>query len=294
MPTYYTPPTPVASSSPSYLTTSSRSSSYSPIDSASSSSSSNNRSKLSRLQPGKGAEDKAKKSIPYLFLGSIVGASLLAHKYWPKGFPHGDKEDWELSELGRRARQRRLAEKAARRGKGAGGGAEEHDGYRGRSRSRSRGPDRRWLRGESRERGNECRQCRQCRQCVISCRGRSRSRDRPGQIRKRSLSRERTDFLTTTERYYHPGPEKYRLERSASITGTSPASSTGSPYSLGRSASSAASRFPSPSQGQYYEYDELPSDIVYVYRDSRPRSRPASLGAGGVRQRDDGLVWRCR
>ncbi|KAK0719078.1 hypothetical protein B0T21DRAFT_386697 [Apiosordaria backusii] len=55
--------------------------------------------------------------IPYVFLGSIAAASLLAHKYWPKGYIYGDKEDWELSKYERRARERLQAEKAAKRGK---------------------------------------------------------------------------------------------------------------------------------------------------------------------------------
>ncbi|KAK4639835.1 hypothetical protein QC761_701430 [Podospora bellae-mahoneyi] len=55
--------------------------------------------------------------IPYVFLGSIAAASFLAHKYWPKGYVYGDKEDWELSKYERRAREKLQAAKAAKRGK---------------------------------------------------------------------------------------------------------------------------------------------------------------------------------
>src|SRR5690606_25381604 len=98
----------------------------------SSSSSSSSRYGLSSSNKDtRGADDggsRTKREIPYLFLGSIAAATLVAHKYWPKGFPHGEKEDWELSPLALRAKQRRLAEKAGSRlgvlGSGASGGRE--------------------------------------------------------------------------------------------------------------------------------------------------------------------------
>ena len=63
-------------------------------------------------------------TFPYVFLGSIAAASLVAHKYWPKGFPHGEKEEWELSDLALHARNRRQAEKDS---KGCGGAYEGRD-----------------------------------------------------------------------------------------------------------------------------------------------------------------------
>ncbi|KAK4107708.1 hypothetical protein N656DRAFT_802465 [Canariomyces notabilis] len=57
-------------------------------------------------------DDDSQYKIPFVFLGSIAAASWLAHRFWPKGFPQGEKEDWELSDHARRAKQRREAEKA--------------------------------------------------------------------------------------------------------------------------------------------------------------------------------------
>ncbi|KAL2020821.1 hypothetical protein VTK56DRAFT_7914 [Thermocarpiscus australiensis] len=120
MPTYYTPPqTPTSSSAP--FAPGSRSSSYSPTSSATGTSTSTRTSsrstKAPRHEDSKG--DRSSKA-PYLFLGSIAAASLLAHKYWPTGFPQGEKEDWELSKYAKRAKDRRRQEKAARRGEGRG------------------------------------------------------------------------------------------------------------------------------------------------------------------------------
>jgi len=67
---------------------------------------SNNHAASPPTPPGKRAT-----TFPYVFLGSIAAASLAAHKYWPKGFPHSEKEDWELSDLALRAQNRRRAER---------------------------------------------------------------------------------------------------------------------------------------------------------------------------------------
>ncbi|SPQ26192.1 543fd8d9-ebb1-40d1-9fd2-fe945e6c5387 [Thermothielavioides terrestris] len=119
MPTHYTPlQTPTDISSP-LLSTPSRSDRYSPSNPGSSSPStpSSRRSQPShRKHGGKKAtetdEPKTATEAPYLFLGSIAAASLLAHKYWPKGFLYGPKEDWELAatKSAPRSKQRRVAE----------------------------------------------------------------------------------------------------------------------------------------------------------------------------------------
>lgn len=50
-------------------------------------------------------EDDSSHKIPYLFLGSIAAASLLAHKFWPRGVLHGEKEPWELPDYHHHTRQ---------------------------------------------------------------------------------------------------------------------------------------------------------------------------------------------
>ncbi|KAI0480916.1 hypothetical protein GGR56DRAFT_628121 [Xylariaceae sp. FL0804] len=30
-----------------------------------------------------------------MFIGAVGAASLVAHKYWPRGYPYGEKEEWE-------------------------------------------------------------------------------------------------------------------------------------------------------------------------------------------------------
>ncbi|KAK4178020.1 hypothetical protein QBC36DRAFT_288977 [Triangularia setosa] len=144
MPVYYTPPPtpppaipfqspppsprlalPAPGSYPSYPSShSSRSNSKSIKSSLSSSS-----SKSKHSNPPDNHEGGNRK-IPYVFLGSIAAASLLAHKYWPKGYIYGDKEDWELSKYERKAKERLQAEKAAKRGKL---NEREVKGYSGRS-----------------------------------------------------------------------------------------------------------------------------------------------------------------
>ncbi|KAK0662998.1 hypothetical protein QBC41DRAFT_329416 [Cercophora samala] len=135
MPVYYTPPPtpppaipspspppsprlalPDPASYPSYPSShSSRSRSKSTKSSLSSSSSSF--SPKSKHSHSSDHHEEGSHKIPYVFLGSIAAASLLAHKYWPKGYIYGDKEDWELSKYERKARERLQAEKAAKRGK---------------------------------------------------------------------------------------------------------------------------------------------------------------------------------
>ncbi|KAK4043843.1 hypothetical protein C8A01DRAFT_31943 [Parachaetomium inaequale] len=330
MPTYYTPPqTPITTPSSSSSSCPSRSNSFSHAPStgrrsdatpSSSSSSNNNRSRLSKLGLGKHDEADAEKKtkIPYFFLGSIAAASLLAHKCWPRGYSYGDKEDWELSGLALRAKQRRLAEKAekaekaarwagggSRRGSSSGGGLgpAEYSGYelyreerRGRGgghylgegeedryRRDDRGPwD--WESGGRERRGS-----------VIS-RGRRMSRgpDRDYSADRylepsyrRATNRERTELLATTDRYYPPASKRYLMEQSASAAGSS---SSGSRYLLEGSSSNAGSRFPGSSQQRYYE-QVRPGEVVYIYRDPPARSRRASFDAGGVRRHDGEFGW---
>ncbi|KAK3380470.1 hypothetical protein B0T24DRAFT_195761 [Lasiosphaeria ovina] len=42
-------------------------------------------------------DDKVKSYVKgsLIFLGSVAAATYCAHKYWPKGFVYGDKDDWE-------------------------------------------------------------------------------------------------------------------------------------------------------------------------------------------------------
>ncbi|KAK4250622.1 hypothetical protein C7999DRAFT_28957 [Corynascus novoguineensis] len=128
MPTYYSPP-PTPSTTSSSAPYRNRSNSFSHSTSTSrgttnttATSSSSSRSRPSISAGGvthEGTAAGAHKKPPYLFLGSIAAASLLAHKYWPKGYPYSEKEDWELSDLALRAKQRRLAEKAEKAEKAA-------------------------------------------------------------------------------------------------------------------------------------------------------------------------------
>ncbi|KAK4198058.1 hypothetical protein QBC40DRAFT_96813 [Triangularia verruculosa] len=130
MPVYYTPPPtpppPIPSPSPppsprlalpppdAYPSYPSSRSSRSQSHSTKSSSSSSLKSKHGGSHDD---HDGGGHKIPYVFLGSIAAASFLAHKYWPKGYLYGDKEDWELSKYERRAREKLQAEKAAKRAK---------------------------------------------------------------------------------------------------------------------------------------------------------------------------------
>ncbi|TLD16426.1 uncharacterized protein PgNI_01253 [Pyricularia grisea] len=40
-----------------------------------------------------------------MFLGAIAVTSLAVHKFWPKGFPYGDKEEWETREIPKHAQK---------------------------------------------------------------------------------------------------------------------------------------------------------------------------------------------
>ncbi|KAK4153524.1 hypothetical protein C8A00DRAFT_33753 [Chaetomidium leptoderma] len=241
MPTYHTPPqTPSSPPFPSRSTSFSHSSS-------SSTGRSSNTSGRSRSKPsvdfGLSKDEKkaeAKKKIPYVFLGTVAAASLLAHKCWPKGFVHGDKEDWELSGLELRAKQRRLAEKAEKAARRIGGGGGERRGSRGGGvghhhdhdddygfDDRYRDGRREYYLGKGTEyehvviddgrqdpRWDRERGPRERPQGSLVSRGRGRSRDRAFEAnrypepsspyRRATTSRERTDLRTTTERYYPP------------------------------------------------------------------------------------------
>jgi hypothetical protein len=334
MPTYHPSPPSPTPTTPSFSSASdsSRFPTRSHSFSTSSTPSSSRSSKSSRLNKDKDDPADAKKKIPYFFLGSIAAASLVAHKCWPKGFPQGDKEDWELSELGLRAKYRRLAEKAekvereaARRGRrgsasgygygygfdgpmGSKGGA---DGYREGVHGRRGGyyvgereeeygynrDGRGWGWEHEQERGRERR--------GSVAHGRSRSRDydfyRPGAYmeppHRRAVSRERTELVTETERYYPPAPKRYLLEQSAPTTGSSGATRSFIERSSSNAGLSAGPRFSTSSQREsYYDYGRaLPSEAVYVYRDPPPaRSRRVSFDAGGVGRYDGGHDWYFR
>ncbi len=314
MPTYHSPPQtpllgPSSSSSFSHFPSRSHSFSY-PSSHSRSSTSPSRRSKLStKLGLTQDQEAAVKKKTPYVFLGSIAAASLLAHKYWPKGFPHGDKEDWELSEHALRAKQKRLAEKAekaARRLERAVKGDRHRSGSRDRigggEEGYRRGRGEAW--GEGRREAGGCCYREEREECAAyrdsgrgwesgrerrDSRGRSRSRDgvcgRGRNIEpsyRRGPSRERTEFLTTSERYYPPAPKRYLLEQGA---GSSSSTSSGSRYFLDSSASTAGSRASGSSRWRSYEEDR-PGEVVYVYRDPPPRSRRVSFDAGAVRRRE--------
>ncbi|KAL2195454.1 hypothetical protein P885DRAFT_70548 [Corynascus similis CBS 632.67] len=130
MPTYYSPPsTPITTSSSAAYRNRSNSFSHSTSTSRGTTNTTATSSSSSRSRPSisggggthEGTAAGVHKKAPYLFLGSIAAASLLAHKYWPKGYPYSEKEDWELSDLALRAKQRRLAEKAEKAAAAASG-----------------------------------------------------------------------------------------------------------------------------------------------------------------------------
>ncbi|KAL2155794.1 hypothetical protein VTH82DRAFT_536 [Thermothelomyces myriococcoides] len=122
MPTYRHPPPTPSSGSLSSRSNSFSHSSQTERGNKTTTATISNRPSSSTLEFGKrerlGAGGYEKK-FPYLFLGGVAAVSLLAHKYWPKGFTYGEKEDWELSDLALRAKHRRLAEKAERAEKAA-------------------------------------------------------------------------------------------------------------------------------------------------------------------------------
>jgi hypothetical protein len=245
---------------------------------------------------------------------------VLAHKYWPKGFPHGDKEDWELSKWALRAKHKRAEAKrdreAARRGhasssggrrrSGDGFGDEEyyHDpsyGYPERELPRGRAPTTGAYHTSDRVPGERVEVEEYAygytadggRGSAASRRGRnSRSRDRgctPDRYApacRRASSRERT----TTERYYPPAPRRYFLERSDSAAGSSSAASNGSRYFAERRTSVTGSGAAAVPQLRYHD-EGWPGEVVYLRRDPVGRSRRASFDAGAVGRRERGYEW---
>lgn len=292
MPTYYTPPqSPTRRSSASFRSSSGPNSHYSSRPGSSRSSSrsrSRSRSRPPRSKHGKETEEKVKDGIPYLFLGSIAAASLLAHKYWPKGFLHGDKADWELpAEHARHDKQKRLAEQqGARGGRREGEGRSRRDvsaapgsddGYEGRRHGpwegrRGVGPERYLTAGDGGDGHSEPGRDRGgwAARPPSSTTGSSGSRaSRDPSLDRRPTRNQRTEYLTTNDWYYPPAPRRHR-------------SVAGPRYPLERSTSSAGVRFPSPSGRRGSDYDDHLSDVAYVYRETRPRSRRASFDAGNV------------
>lgn len=332
MPAYYTPPKTPTSSSPSpHPSSSARSSTYSQPTSTARNLTGDRRK--TSFEPRDGQGKKHSRGIPYLFLGSIVAATLLADKYWPKGYPHGEKEDWELSKWALQVKARRRAEKAqaARQGGGGigkddhrrGGGSREevlshsssaydgcdecpsgadgsHHHREGRRARHYPGPEGHKLYSDhDGRRGREEPGLSQHVSESVFVRDRSRSRDRSrGRGRDRALeagssssshrransaSRERTEklLLIVNEQQHHdtPARNRYVLERAASTTTASPTTS-GVPFLLERSSSSA------PQRGYYLNVDR-PTEVVYVYRDAPPGARRASFDVGEVRWYED-------
>ncbi|KAK3905472.1 hypothetical protein C8A05DRAFT_41591 [Staphylotrichum tortipilum] len=339
MPTYYTPPpTPPSTRFPARSDTfshstpvrrtlstgnrgtsaSTRTSTNSPSTSRSTATTGSHR--LSQ-RLGLTSEDEAavKKKTPYIFLGSIAAASLLAHKYWPKGFPHGDKEDWELSKWALRAKHKRAEAKrekeAARRGdrrRSGDGFGDEGYYYDERDLPRGRGDvwhERGRAAGYHGERvevdeyaygytdtGRDWDPVPSRRGSAVSRRGRSRSRDRGCQLEpsyRRATSRERTELVTTTERYYPPAPKRYLLERSDLLTGSSSAASSGSRYFAERRTSTAGLGASALPQSLSYRED-WPGEVVYLRLDPLGRARRASFDAGSVGRYERGYEWDYR
>ncbi len=346
MPTYYTPPpTPPSTrfparsgsfspSTPLSRTLSTRSStntsSSSPSTSRSSATTASSHRLAQRLGLSKEDEAAAKKKIPYVFLGSIAAASVLAHKYWPKGFPHGDKEDWELSKWALRAKHKRAEAKrekeAARRGEVPGSRHRSGDGVADEG-YYSYGYDERELphgRGQTggyhtsgrtagerveveeyaygyTDDAREWDAASDRRGSVASRRARSRSRDRGYPLDRyaeptyrRATSRERTELVTKTERYYPPASKRYLLERSGSVTGSSSAAGgNGAGYFAERRTRMTGSGAAAAPQLRYYD-EEWPGEVVYARREQPGRSRRASFDAGAVRQYEREYEWDYR
>ncbi|KAK4119619.1 hypothetical protein N657DRAFT_637130 [Parathielavia appendiculata] len=218
------------------------------------------------------AEAKANRRIPYLFLSSIAAVTLVAHKYWPKGFPQGEREDWQLSELGLRAKQRRLAEKAEKKSARnlylvGDVGLMEGD----------RGEERGTTIMEMRERGQMAERDKRSRRGSIASHDRSRSGDHRdfgvGRYVEpsygRAGSRERSGRRPTTEQYC-------RLAPKSPVATTKLVPSFRAQYLLERSSSNAGSAAESSvssfSQPRYYDEDR-PGEVVYVYRESPSKLR---------------------
>ncbi|KAL2131187.1 hypothetical protein VTI74DRAFT_5435 [Chaetomium olivicolor] len=334
MPTYHTPPPtppPPASSSfasrytPLYRRSSSYSdSTYSPpprfsrtISTSRTSSRSRSKSRSRSTSPTaslssslrreakQDAKAEAKDKFPYLFLGSIAAASFLAHKYWPRGFPHGEKEDWELSEWARRAKMREMKEKAPKTGgSGWDGGRNNKRGGcdGGREGGRARGGGFYGVEETSGHGGgdgdDDGRGYGWDRDRDIASRGRSRSRCRDQESRRgrdwyddmrhrRDTSRERTELIETTERYCPLAPNRYFLEQGGSTTG----SSASSRYYLERSTCNRRARSSSTADPRKYDYQRHgPAEVVYVIQPARVRSRSGSLDPVRVRRVEEGYA----
>ncbi|TLS30498.1 hypothetical protein PpBr36_03423 [Pyricularia pennisetigena] len=57
---------------------------------------------------GKAAHDAKKENAvktTAIFLGAIAATTLAVHKFWPKGFPYGPKEEWETREVPKRVQK---------------------------------------------------------------------------------------------------------------------------------------------------------------------------------------------
>lgn len=298
MPTYYTPPqSPTRTSPPSLsrstsYSSSNRSSTRNDPHSSKKSKPSSSSSSSSAAAAHKAKDEARAHGVPYLFLSSIAAASLLAHRYWPKGYPHGDKEDWELSEYGLRARERKLAERAARRDSREFGGEvvgrRRSRGYDGYDEGRGRGD----YRGEGRRKTEGDRYHRPWGEDAVYYKRRSRSGDR--RLSRREEEMDRSDLYgrdttrsTGRDRPWS-GESRHRYDSEPlgyplASTPTSSRSSTGggSRYLVDRGSSSAGHGL---SQRRYY--DDYPSDVVYFYRDPPMRSRRASFDVDGGRRYD--------
>ncbi|KXX82692.1 hypothetical protein MMYC01_201069 [Madurella mycetomatis] len=311
MPPYHTPPEALARSS-SNSPPLSRSKSYSQSDSTKS----NHTSRAKTSKHGDREEGHSHK-IPYIFLGSIAAASLLAHKYWPRGFLHGEKEPWELSEYARRAKERHEEKRAASRSASLRRGCDrpygayddctprhhERDPSRCSSRFRDDGDA---FRGrEVKGKDGRMAYSRQAEPAFHRGRSRGRSHDRYAGIitaattatttaagsnsssggsspyqRTTAVSRERR----SDQRYYPSAPQRYPTETSVSAARSGSSATVATPgYVLGRSLPTAGPR------RSYYREGSSP-EVVYVYRDAPARPRRASFDTDAGADRG-GMRW---
>lgn len=235
-----------------------------------------------------------------VFLGSVAAATLCAHRFWPKGFTYGEKEDWEVEqELRHRNGHHRHSsrrgdgdekDKHRRRDRGA-----RREGYRRRSSNGLETAEGRYL-AEEKEMGLEPgeevvyrikekrRSSRSRDRSRGSHRSKDRSRDRSsdrgwdrhgdrGRSYARSSSRDpaspESRAARKERRYYPPAPQRYAIDRSGSTTGLPRRSSLDS----GRS------------RKYYYSDHEVVDDqqpeLVYARREPPPlRSRRGSIDDG--------------
>lgn len=190
------------------------------------------------------------------FLGSVAVASLCAHRFWPKGFTYGDREDWEVRE----EMYHRSQQGHGHRRRGAGGGEKEkerhrapagrggdrgarREGYRRRGGYRDLdekgeaepGPDEEPVVYKTRERsrGSRTREGSRSRNRDRDRdRHRSRGRSSDGGSSDRHSHRGRTGSVSSASRdtdrsdrsraarkesrYYPPAPQRYAIERGGS------------------------------------------------------------------------------